>query len=143
MEHGDGAAAMHSEMAAGRTSPDDPASCSGANRNMSQSTRPGKESAGTTLESIGDYDYELSAHATHRWEHVETGLTVECSKTAGYRDGYGNTDVGYTAQVRDADGEFIEELIGVSACLPTKADAVATVREWIDAHPEGELEGDR
>ena len=142
MEHDDGAAAMHSEMAAGRTSPDDPASCS-CDRTMSTTNPTGHKQSGTTLESVGDYDYELSAHATHRWEHVDTGLTVECSKTAGYRDGYGNTDVGYTARVRDADGEFIEELIGVSACLPTKADAVATVREWIEAHPEGELEGDR
>ena len=82
MEHGDGAAAMHSEMAAGRTSPDDPASCSGANRNMSQSTRPGKESAGTTdddpttnksLPAVIGVD---ARGAIHRYDRVSGRLVV-------------------------------------------------------------------
>ena len=47
MEHGDGAAAMHSEMAAGRTSPDDPASCS-CDRTMSTTNATGHTSTGTT-----------------------------------------------------------------------------------------------
>ena len=46
MEHGDGAAAMHSEMAAGRTSADDPASCS-VTATMSTQTPPATQ-AGTT-----------------------------------------------------------------------------------------------
>ena len=93
--------------------------------------------SGANLESIGQYDYELTAHRSHTWEHVDTGLRVEMSKRAGMRDGYGNVDTGYTALVRDADGTFVEELVGVGAYLPTKAETYAIVRDWIEAHPEG------
>ena len=79
LEHGDGAAAMHSEMAAGRTSPDDPASCS-TTGTMSTKTPPA--TAGTTdddpttnksLPAVIGVD---ARGAIHRYDRVSGRLVV-------------------------------------------------------------------
>ena len=80
MEHGDGAVAMHERMAAGRTSADDPASCS-ATGTMSTQTPPATQ-AGTTddepttnksLPAVIGVD---ARGAIHRYDRVTHRLVV-------------------------------------------------------------------
>ena len=81
MEHGDGAVAMHERMAAGRTSADDPASCS-CDRTMSTTNATGHTSTGTTddepttnksLPAVIGVD---ARGAIHRYDRVTQRLVV-------------------------------------------------------------------
>jgi len=108
---------------------------------MSTQRRTREKSSGTTLESLPNYDYELTPQGTHCWTHAETGLTIEARKRAGQRDGYGRIDMGFSALARDADGDVVAEICGspAAAYLPSKSEAFAAIRAWAAEHPEGEL----
>ena len=80
LEHGDGAAAMHVRMAAGRTSADDPASCS-ATGTMSTQTPPATQAGTTDDEPTMDKSLPgvigVDARgAIHRYDRVSGRLVV-------------------------------------------------------------------
>ena len=79
LEHDDGAAAMHVRMAAGRTSPDDPASCS-TTGTMSTKTPPATagttDDAPTTNKSLPGVIGVDARGAIHRYDRVSGRLVV-------------------------------------------------------------------
>lgn len=142
MEHGDGAAAMHVRMAAGRNSPDDLASCS-CDRTMSTQTPPA--TAGTTTDAPTDNQpHDLpptfgidSQGRRHRWMRGCDRIVVT--------DGDGT--VVHATEVSDRrEKTLVAEATGEAFSVPkTVADWVRFVDEnvawvgtWLDADNYGE-----